>query len=142
METLAQRLDRLSIPEPNSGCWLWLGSYQTRYGSLMFRGVRKQAHRYAWELENGPVPVGMYVCHHCDNRGCVRASHLFAGTALDNTRDMDAKGRRRVVAPSGERSPEAKLTDAQAVAAVGAIALGSDRRNVGACFGVTAGLVA
>lgn len=21
-----ERIDRLSIPEPNSGCWLWLGA--------------------------------------------------------------------------------------------------------------------
>jgi hypothetical protein len=46
-----------------------------------------------WELENGPIPAGMDVCHHCDNRLCLNTKHLFLGTRLDNMRDAVRKGR-------------------------------------------------
>jgi hypothetical protein len=51
------------------------------------------AHRVAWQLAYGAIPVGMLVCHRCDVPACVRVSHLFLGTAQDNTRDMMAKNR-------------------------------------------------
>ena len=33
------------------------------------------------------------ICHHCDNRICVRPKHLFLGTAKDNAQDREKKGR-------------------------------------------------
>jgi hypothetical protein len=88
------------IPEPNTGCWLWIGSSfgPGKYGQMYRRGEGGRvrmigAHRAFWERENGPVPVGMYVCHRCDTPPCVNTSHLFLGTARDNNRDMVAKGR-------------------------------------------------
>ena len=41
----------------------------------------------------GPIPVGLFVLHRCDNRSCVRPEHLFLGTADDNSKDLKAKGR-------------------------------------------------
>lgn len=79
-------------------CWEWIrftckipGAYPQ-----FWTGVAKMAaHRFSWELSNGPIPTGMWVLHHCDNPRCVRPDHLFLGTRLDNIRDMQAKGRLR-----------------------------------------------
>jgi hypothetical protein len=59
-------------------------------------------------LAHGPIPLGHFVCHHCDNPRCIRTLHLFLGTPADNTRDMDNKGRRRM--PHGEEHGRAKLS--------------------------------
>lgn len=79
--------------EPN-GCWEWL-LYKTQkgYGQYQWDGRLELTHRLAWILERGPIPIGMQVCHKCDNPSCVRPGHLFLGTAKDNTADMIKKGR-------------------------------------------------
>lgn len=79
------------------GCWEWQAKrFDNGYGSFaVSRNKNQGAHRVAWELTNGPIPAGMSVLHHCDNRPCVRPDHLFLGTQLDNMRDMLAKGRQR-----------------------------------------------
>ena len=79
------------------GCWEWLGHKTGRkgnyYGNMVVDGKKTLAHRLAYELTFGPIPKGLFVCHHCDNPICVRPDHLFVGTALDNSRDMISKGR-------------------------------------------------
>ena len=58
-------------------------------------GSQIRAHRLAWVLTNGPIPDGLLVLHHCDNRKCIEPTHLFLGTQLDNMRDCFDKGRGR-----------------------------------------------
>jgi hypothetical protein len=79
----------------------------------MRNGVRKKvlAHRHIWEQCFGPIPVGMFVLHKCDNPPCVNPEHLFLGTQKDNMMDMIAKG--RGVDNSGSRHGMSKLTDQQ-----------------------------
>ena len=74
----------------------WQGTINTEgYGVLTLDGHQVRAHRFAWELANGPIPDGMLICHHCDNRRCVTVAHLFLGTPADNAHDRDLKGRHR-----------------------------------------------
>jgi hypothetical protein len=104
------------------GCWEWQGVRKTegygRWGvGIKAYGHGGVAHRMSWILANGPIPAGMLVCHRCDNPPCVRPDHLFLGTAVDNNRDRDAKGRARWLdrefQPSGEKSHAAKYSDVE-----------------------------
>ena len=88
-----KRMARHSIPEPMSGCTLWIGAVVRGYGSCSFRGRSCRAHRVAWILANGEIPAGMCVLHRCDNPSCVNVAHLRLGTQYANMQDMIAKGR-------------------------------------------------
>lgn len=82
--------------ERSEGCWIWTGARNRRgYGKIR-RDARTfvSAHRLSYEMANGSVPDGLFVCHHCDNPSCVRPDHLFTGTVGDNNRDTIRKGRR------------------------------------------------
>lgn len=80
------------------GCWEWSAA-KDRGGYGIFRLSptisRVKAHRFAWELQNGEIPEGMFVCHHCDNPECTNPDHLFLGTPKDNMDDKLRKGRWR-----------------------------------------------
>lgn len=78
---LADRIADLSIPEPNSGCWLWLGVIKNNgYGTLgVKRGSRwltQHAHRISYEAAGGIIPDGADLDHKCRNRACVNPLHL------------------------------------------------------------------
>lgn len=79
----------------SDGCWEWTGNSTGRYGSLPTGRTNRQeyAHRFSWMLHYGPIAARLLVCHHCDNPKCVRPTHFFLGTSLDNVRDMLRKGR-------------------------------------------------
>lgn len=98
-----------------AGCWLWQGrTSQFGHGILDItagKGVR--AHRYSWELVNGPIPEGLVVCHLCDVPACVRPDHLTLGTRAYNSNDMWTKGRGRPGVARGERQGSAKMTEAK-----------------------------
>ncbi len=90
---------KVACGEPDE-CWPWTGSTcpARGYGHIgltLVSGKRcvKGAHRVAWILEFGHIPVGLDVLHRCDNPPCINPRHLFLGTHGDNMRDAVAKGR-------------------------------------------------
>jgi hypothetical protein len=56
------RFEASYIPEPNSGCWIWVGTMHSSspYGKIKVDGRTIKAHRYSWELANGPIPDGSW----------------------------------------------------------------------------------
>ena len=98
---------------PLATCWEWQSSRRPDgYGEFRLYRTTLRAHRVSWRLFNGPIPRGLCVLHHCDNRKCVRPSHLFLGTRPDNMADKIRKGRDL----RGEAHPLAKLTEADVLA--------------------------
>jgi len=84
------------IPEPMSGCWLWIGSVDG-YGYGQFTcSTRKRsmkAHRWSYFREHGIKSSELMVLHTCDNPPCVNPHHLFLGTRNDNVQDNLRKNR-------------------------------------------------
>ena len=120
-------------------CWEWTGCTQANGYGRVGTGVGRRVdftHRVSWRLAFGEIPDGLFVCHHCDNRRCVRPDHLFLGTLQENADDCRLKGRRD--RPQGEQHPRAKLT-ANAVLAIRAVSVPDLRtaQAIAARFGVT-----
>lgn len=89
-----QRFDDKWIPEPYSGCWLWMGATnEWGYGTILVDGICRLAHRVSWRLHRGDFSEGFRVLHRCDTPSCVNPDHLFLGTNYDNVIDMLKKGR-------------------------------------------------
>jgi hypothetical protein len=91
------------------GCWKWTGKKDAfGYGVVQLGRElpRTGAHRVSWELNYGEIPNGLHVLHKCDNPECTNPEHLFVGTALDNVRDAQRKGRLKVASKGwkGERT--------------------------------------
>jgi hypothetical protein len=72
-----ERLMADVILEPNSGCWLWIGSQNSHgYGQLWLGGRLRRAHRVSYELHKGPIPEGLELHHRCRAKFCVNPEHL------------------------------------------------------------------
>lgn len=108
MTALQARLEALSVPEPNSGCWLWLGTTaRGGYGRITLGRRSANAHRASWLAYHGAIPPSLHVLHRCDVRSCVNPDHLFLGTNRDNIADKVAKGRQ--ARNAGELHPSSRL---------------------------------
>jgi hypothetical protein len=98
-------------------CWEWQGSKRNGYGRMIVGSRKdqtrksKSAHRVSYEIYHGEIPIGMDVCHKCDNPCCVNPNHLFVGTRQDNINDRESKGRNKI--QYGSKNGRAKLNENQ-----------------------------
>ena len=134
--SIASSFDEHWHLDAETGCYIWqrcrtgLG-----YGSLRSQGRMVPAHRFAFEMANGPIPEGMHVLHICDNPLCVNHGHLFLGTHDDNMKDKKNKGRAQRL--SGESNGRTKLTADQVVSIRTLVAAGCSKADLATQFGVT-----
>lgn len=73
-------------PEPNTGCWLWDGPDNGKYGLLRVGYKNTYAHRHSYEMARGPIPHGLVIDHTCRITFCVNPDHLDAVTQGENVR--------------------------------------------------------
>lgn len=95
------------------GCWLWhAGCDREGYGRTKWLGKTTRAHRVAYTLTYGAIPIGLAVLHRCDTPACCNPKHLFLGTPRDNYVDAKSKDRHS----RGERNGCSKLTATEVIA--------------------------
>lgn len=93
-------------------CWEWKGAKANfGYGEHIISNRKVRAHRVAWELTKGTIPIGLCILHKCDNPPCCNPNHLFVGTRADNSDDKIAKGRYRHGIARGEHHGQAILCE-------------------------------
>lgn len=129
-------------------CWPWTRTPSQKYGkyNLMTDDGWKlvSAHRMAYELANGSIPNGMYVCHSCDNPRCCNPAHLWTGTNSDNQIDSVAKGRFRGGPPisrCGTEHHSNKLSEAQVFDIRREFDSGASQRDLVAKYGVNKSMI-
>jgi len=99
LHTFLPRLDTSGGPD---SCWDWQGRRCGKgYGIANFHNRPIWASRLSWILHNGVPEKGLHVCHRCDRPPCCNPSHLFLGSAAENNKDKQTKGRHAF----GERAP-------------------------------------
>jgi HNH endonuclease len=102
-------LARWAIPEPNSGCLIWLGPLNKGgYGSVHYPGQTKMnAHRAAYLIARGPIPPKLEPDHLCRLRCCIEPNHLELVTRSVNLKrgnvgaDIAAAQRIKTHCPQG-----------------------------------------
>lgn len=134
------RVEQQVVRTP-SGCLEFTGCKDDNgYGRINNgRGKLVRLHRAVWEREHGAIPAGMVVMHLCDNRACIRLSHLVLGTQAQNIADMDLKRRRKNL--RGIEHGCAKLSENDVRTIRGKIEGGLTCAAIAAQHGVSEGMI-
>lgn len=128
---------KVDICEPWK-CWRWKASVGSHgYGNWAHNKRTRTAHRAAYQLFHGD-PGKLQVNHRCGNRRCCNPDHLYAGTQLENFRDMVEHGT-HVPPPCkiGSEVGNSKLTATQARAIKEGLACGVSGSELARQYGVS-----
>lgn len=75
--TVLERIEKYSMPEPNTGCWPWFAAIRPDgYGAMAVNGGTQVAHLATYEELVGKVPAGLQLDHKCRVRSCINPEHL------------------------------------------------------------------
>lgn len=91
-DRLPLRLQTMLTPEPNCGCWLYVGRWNSGncYAKCSWEGRDRMLHIVVYELIVGPVPPGLLLDHLCRVRWCSNPYHMEPVTVGVNTRRGNA----------------------------------------------------
>lgn len=142
-----ERFHALCIPEPNTGCTLWMGLVDKNGYGVMYDPRTKRHIRVthlALEMAGRNRWGNMNALHTCDVTGCVNADHLYWGTQSDNNNDSVRRGRwgdRKPIAGIGEKHYLARL-DAESVRQIrNMLKDGATQTMAAFVFGVSRGTI-
>jgi hypothetical protein len=83
-DSLRDKLLSASVPEPNTGCWLWLGAAATNgRGHLNWKGAYIIAARASYEEFVGSITVGHTVFQRCGTMLCINPDHLYSAVTRE-----------------------------------------------------------
>ena len=105
-ERFWQKVDKNGPRKPHmkTRCWVFKKVKSGQYSQFKVDGRNKCSTHVRWYLRYGYWPKQLN--HHCDVKTCVRLSHIYEGTQLQNVADRDQRGR----TAKGERAGSTKLT--------------------------------
>lgn len=92
--SLTNKFHSSYIPEPMSGCWLWIGSIrgsstkkaanELKYGCMWANGRAIVAHRFSYSIHLSDPNPKNHIHHKCENTLCVNPSHLQEVTPAEH----------------------------------------------------------
>ena len=134
-----ERFEEKVVPVTESGCWVWIGAGQDRYGSFYLPNYPVKmskdmvsAHKAALFLYKGVVPEeDKVVLHSCDNGFCCNPNHLKVDTQYENMQDMTRKRRYKI--------SKQKLSEDEVLLAINMRAEGYSVRELSKIFGISEG---
>jgi hypothetical protein len=121
-------------------CWIYSGGLKENgYGNFQYNGTTCSAHRVAYELWRGQIPISLWVLHKCDRPACCNPDHLFLGTPKDNSADRDLKGRGSV--RIGSNNTQARLIESEVVVIKQMLKAGIRNKDIARQFNVSHSLI-
>jgi hypothetical protein len=95
-----------------NGCIDWIAAKSSSGYGFKFDHKDVGAHRMAWLLTHGEIPIGKIphdncILHKCDNKSCVNPDHLILGSQKENMLDKVSKDRQL----KGQKHGNSKLTE-------------------------------